>query len=281
MKYLNLLFSYFIIFVSFNGNSQNKNTQNFNKVSSYENDKKLLNEKLAYTNKVWDSLNYILQQRPSDTIYRNSVRRQFKENKDKQLIEYQNFIFENPNSRLSAEILNNLKFIYGKELTKKLFHKMPEKIKKSQLGIDISNFIQLYQNPKVNERYIDFELPNHNGEKIKLSEHLGKYTLIDFWASWCGPCRKSNPELVKIYETYKNKGLTIISISIDDEKKSWTQAIEEDKLVWINVSDLKGKENVAAIKYGISGVPTNFLINEKGIIIAKDIDLKTLKELMK
>ena len=281
MKHFNLLFLIFTISISFNGNSQNKKTQDSNKVSSYENDQKLLNKKLAYTEKIWDSLSYILKQRPSDTIYRNSVRKQFKENKDQQLIEYQNFIFENPNSLLSVEILTNLKFLYGKELTQKLFSPMSEKIKNSKLGLDISNFIQLYQNPKVNEQYIDFELANQNGEKIKLSEHLGKYTLIYFWASWCGPCRKSNPELVEIHKTYKNKGLTIIGVSIDDEKKSWTQAIEKDSLVWINVSDLKGKENVAAIKYGVTGVPTNFLINEKGIIIAKDIDLETLKKLIK
>ncbi|MBP0903440.1 peroxiredoxin family protein [Mariniflexile gromovii] len=281
MKYFNLLFSCFIFFVSFKGNSQNKNTLDSNKVSSYENDKKLLNEKLAYTNKIWDSLSYILRQRPKDTIYRNSVRIQFKENKDKQLFVYQNFISENPNSLLSAETLTNLKFLYGKRLTQKLFEPMPEKIKNSQVGIDISNFIQLYQNPKINEKYIDFELVNQNGEKIKLSEHLGKYILIDFWASWCAPCRKSNIELVKIYETNKNKGLIIIGVSIDDEKKSWTQAIEKDGLTWINVSDLKGKENTAAIKYGVTGVPTNFLINAKGIIIAKDIDLETLKEIIK
>lgn len=180
MKYFNLLFLIFTISISLNGNSQNKKTKDSNKVSSYENDQKLLNIKLVYTNKIWDSLSYILKQRPSDTIYRNSIRKQFYENRDQQLIEYQKFIFENPNSLLSAETLANLKFLYGKELTQKLFSPMSEKIKNSKLGIDISNFIQLYQNPKVNEYYIDFELANQNGEKIKLSEHLGKYTLLDF-----------------------------------------------------------------------------------------------------
>lgn len=271
-----LLFSCLVFIISFNGYSQNKNIQ-----SSYENDKKLLDEKLAYTNKIWDSLSYILRQRPSDTIYRNSIRRQFNKNKDKQLVEYRDFIFENPNSLLSAQTLNNLKFLYGKELTLELYRPMSKEIKSSKLGQTISNFIDLYQDPRVNEEYIDFEMANQNGEKIRLSENLGKYTLIDFWASWCGPCRKSNPELVEIYEMFNNKGLNIIGVSIDDDKNSWIQAIEDDGLAWTNVSDLKGKENTAAITYGVTGVPTNFLINEKGIIIAKDIDMENLKEIIK
>lgn len=278
---LSLLFLFCFTFVlPYHGYSQNRNIKDSTLVNSYENDIQLLNDRLAHTEKVWDSLSYILRQRPSDTIYRNSIKKQFKKNKDKQLLAYKEFIAENPNSQLSVETLNNLKFLYGKELTKELFNPMSKKIKNSQLGKNISNFIDLYQNPQVNDQYIDFELPNQTGQMIKLSEHLGKYTLVEFWASWCGPCRKSNPELVTIYKDYNNKGLIIIGVSIDDDKKSWTNAIEQDKLVWLNVSDLKGKENTAAIKYGVTGVPTNFLINQEGTIIAKNIDLATLKKLM-
>ncbi|GAA3570401.1 TlpA disulfide reductase family protein [Snuella lapsa] len=263
------------------GNTQNKNIQDSKNISSYDRDLKILEEKLVHTAKVWDSLDYILRQRPSDTIYRNVVRQQFKENKQKQLDVYRSFIYENPNSLVSAETLNNLKFLYGKEGTQELFQPMSETIKSSQLGQNISNFIDLYQTPEINEEYIDFELQNQYGEKVKLSEHLGEeYTLIEFWASWCVPCRRSNPELIEIYEAFKDKGLNIIGVSVDEDKASWIQAIKEDGLAWINVSDLKGKENTAALKYGITAVPTNFLINNKGIIIAKDVDIIRLKSLI-
>ncbi|MBJ6369692.1 peroxiredoxin family protein [Snuella sedimenti] len=262
------------------GNTQNKSIQDSKNISSYDRDLKILEEKLVFTNMVWDSLDYILRQRPSDTIYRNVVRQHFKENKQKQLDVYRSFIYENPQSFVSAETLNNLKFLYGKEVTQELFQPMSETIKSSQLGQNISNFIDLSQTPEINDKYVDFELQNQYGEKVKLSEHLGEYTLIEFWASWCVPCRRSNPELVEIHEIFKNRGLNIIGVSVDDDKESWIQAIEEDGLGWINVSDLKGKENTAALKYGITGVPTNFLINNQGIIIAKDVDIIRLKSLI-
>lgn len=173
-----------------------------------------------------------------------------------------------------------MKFIYDKDVTSKLFNNMSEEIKASDIGLRIKNFIDLYENPKVQDPYIDFELPNQNGELIRLSNHLETYTLIEFWASWCGPCRKSNPELVKIYDKFKSKGFTIVGVSVDDNKNSWIEAIEEDGLYWKNLSDLKGKDNTAAIKYGVNGVPSNFLINDKGIIVEVDIKPEALENIL-
>lgn len=133
---------------------------------------------------------------------------------------------------------------------------------------------------------------NPEGKEIKLSSLKGKVVLIDFWASWCGPCRKENPEVVKVYNTYKDKtfkngkGFTVYGVSLDKNADAWTKAIEKDKLVWENhVSDLKGWSAEGAQIYGVSAIPTNYLIDGDGVIIAKNLrgaDLeKALKKYLK
>jgi len=121
-----------------------------------------------------------------------------------------------------------------------------------------------------------FESPS--GEKIALSSLRGKIVLIDFWASWCPPCRAENPAIVKIYQEFKDKtfqdgdGFTIYSVSLDKSKENWVSAIEKDGLVWeSHVSDLKWWESVPAAIYGLDGIPSNFLIDGDGIIIARDL----------
>lgn len=267
--------STFLIILGCKEKSKNEEQQSIH-INSYEEDEQLLEEKLSFTNKIWDSLDTILRRRPADTIYRNSIRKSFQENKERQITVYQDFIFENPNSLLSIETLDNMKFAFGKEITSELFAIQSENNKAMEIGKRIENFIELYQNPKITDSYTDFELPNLNGEIIRLSENLGKYTLIDFWASWCGPCRKSNPELIEIYNKYSDKNFKIIGVSVDDDKNSWVKAVKKDNLNWINVSDLRGRENTAALKYGIKGVPTNFLIDDMGIIVAINISSERL-----
>ncbi|WP_082794000.1 peroxiredoxin family protein [Roseivirga seohaensis] len=109
---------------------------------------------------------------------------------------------------------------------------------------------------------------NVDGQTIQLSELKGKYTLIEFWASWCGPCRAFNPELV---ELYNDQGFEILGVSLDSNKEKWEKAIEKDGLTWPNVSDLKGDNNEAAMIYGVRDIPDNFLIDENGIIIDRFI----------
>lgn len=124
----------------------------------------------------------------------------------------------------------------------------------------------------------EIALKDPAGNVIQLSSLQGKLVLIDFWASWCGPCRHENPSVVKAYNLYKDKkfkggdGFTIYSVSLDANMEAWKKAIEKDELTWNNhVSDLKGWNSEAAARYSITGIPMNYLINEKGIIINKNL----------
>lgn len=118
----------------------------------------------------------------------------------------------------------------------------------------------------------DLEYPSPDGQNIKLSSLRGKVVLLDFWASWCGPCRRENPAVVAAYKKYKDKGFAIYSVSLDQDKNKWVNAIAQDGLVWKeHVSDLKGWKSQAAATYGVSSIPAQFLLDTNGVIIAKNL----------
>lgn len=120
---------------------------------------------------------------------------------------------------------------------------------------------------------MDFSQNDVNNRPVKLSDFRGKYVLLDFWASWCGPCRQENPNVVKAYKTYKDKNFTVLGVSLDQpgKKQDWLQAIEKDGLTWTQLSDLQGWKNAASTLYGVRGIPANFLIDPQGKIVGKDL----------
>lgn len=125
----------------------------------------------------------------------------------------------------------------------------------------------------------------NESKTINLQDFRGKYVLLDFWASWCVPCRQEHPEFIRIYQKYQAKNFEIVSVSIDEDKTAWLNASKDDKIIWTNVLDAKGQVNEIAVKYGVQAIPANFLLNPQGIIVAKNLkakDLeKTLAELIK
>jgi peroxiredoxin len=118
-----------------------------------------------------------------------------------------------------------------------------------------------------------FSAPNPEGKIVALNDVLGKYTIIDFWASWCKPCRRENPNVVRVYNQYHDKGLNIISVSLDKagQKERWLKAIADDKMDWYHVSNLQGWNEPIAKMYNVRSIPATFLLDEKGNIIGKNL----------
>jgi len=140
---------------------------------------------------------------------------------------------------------------------------------------------------EVGEYYTDIELPGIQGNSVKVSDYVAKnkYTLIDFWASWCGPCRAEMPTVVKAYTDYHDKGFEVVGVSLDNSKEAWVKAIDKLKMPWPQMSDLRGWECRGARLYNIQSIPANILINQQGKIVAKNLRgeglLSKMADLMK
>ena len=125
--------------------------------------------------------------------------------------------------------------------------------------------------PQIGAPAPDVTLTSTDGKQVSISSFKGKYVLVDFWASWCGPCRRENPNVVEAYNKFKDKNFTILGISLDDDRTKWMEAIKKDELTWTHISDLKGWESIAGRAYGVQSIPANFLLDPGGKIIARDL----------
>ena len=170
-------------------------------------------------------------------------------------------------------------FLSKKEIAK-LYNILSEELKNENTALSIKEYLELRAIPKIGDQFVDFEQNTADNKKIKLSKYLGKITLLEFWGSWCRPCRKENPLLLELYYKYHPKGFEILGVSLETDNVKWGKAIREDKLPWENVSDLKGGFNEAAIIYGINSVPNNLLINSEGKIIYKNLRSNNLEKVL-
>lgn len=137
------------------------------------------------------------------------------------------------------------------------------------------------QLPNITDPRVSIKLPTMKGDSLVLASFKGKVVLLDFWASWCGPCRSANRQLVKLYAKYKAKGFEIFSVSLDEDKKDWQKAITKDKITWVQVNDPRGWNAQTAINWNISQLPTSYLINKKGDVVSIDPEGKELEESVK
>lgn len=220
-----------------------------------------------------DSLNSIIRNsNKADSIKLS----QLQSKKDSIVVERQNailsFMRNNPDFYLNPYYLTFLMFTQPKQVTEKMFNAISKSTEESKWSIAISTFVNQSVDLKIGDQAIDFTLPDIKGNHYTLSSFKNKYVLLEFWASWCGPCRQENPNLLKMYKKYRNEGFEILGISLDEQKSLWESTIISDTLIWITVCDLKGNLGEVPITYQVYGIPTNYLIDPQGIII--DIDLR-------
>lgn len=189
----------------------------------------------------------------------------------------------NPSSPIAVYLLNVYTYA-GWEVDADdfdtLFSKLsPEAINTLQ-GRELEKKLHTYLISKIGAMAPEFTQNDTAGNAVSLTTYRGKYLLIDFWASWCGPCRIENPNYVSAYKKYNSKGFEILAVSLDKDKNAWIKAINDDKLNWVHVSDLKAWQNSVAQLYGVKAVPRNFLLDKSGKIIAKDLRGKELSLLL-
>lgn len=143
------------------------------------------------------------------------------------------------------------------------------------------SFTRLSAQPMQGQLAAEIALPSMSGDTVRLSSFKGKVVLLDFWASWCGPCRYANKGLGKIYDKFNSKGFEIYSVSLDQEKEDWVKAIKKDRIKWKQVIDPGGWETPTALKWGIYALPTTFLIDKDGRLLAMDLEGKDLEKALK
>lgn len=181
------------------------------------------------------------------------------------------FVQKNPSSIVSAFVTYEFLRSHPEADPAQLYSLFTGEAKESAYAAKVAAKLAAFDRTVIGAQVPAFTIADKNGQPKNINNLLSTYTLIDFWASWCGPCRAENPYMLKAYSRFKDKGFSIVGVSLDDNKKHWFKAMEEDKMPWTQLSDLKGSSSPLMGLFGISAIPRNFLVDKNGKIIAKDL----------
>ena len=227
-------------------------------------------------------------QQSKDTVVINSLMKEFSKIQEEVGVaskaKYVTYAETHPKSFITALIIQGMLNDPTADVTKseKLYNSLEESLKKTKPGLAIKTKLAEMKVPAAvgatpsaptgeTKWRADFSGPNPQGKIISLKESLGKVTIVDFWASWCGPCRQENPNVVALYKELHGKGLNIIGVSLDKDAKAWKEAIAKDKLTWNQVSNLKFWDEPIAAQYKVESIPATFILDESGNVVARDL----------
>lgn len=220
-------------------------------------------------------------QQTNDTVAINKLKKQFEKFNKEFNDENLKYIETHPNSFLSVLVVEGMlqEFEPKFDKIKKYYDGLSDEIKKTKPGRKIKTKLDGIKAVSVGQKAPEFSAPNPEGKMVTLKESLGKATIIDFWASWCEPCRKKSPEFVALYNEFHAQGLNFIGVALEKkgERVQWKEAINKDKLNWIHVSNLQYWQDPIALKYSVEGIPSTFLLDKNGVIVGKNLSMTELK----
>ena len=207
-----------------------------------------------------------------DTVQMNSLRQEYSELQEEAREFELNYVREHPNAIISVIIIQKAQQqrLLPESEIKSLFDSLSPEIQNSKVGKKIKEKIDKGQKVTIGAKAPNFVAPTPTGEELALNDVLGKVTLVDFWAAWCRPCRAENPNIVRVYNKYKDQGLSILGVSLDREAEDWKKAISDDGLEWNHVSNVDYFDELAEL-YNVDAIPASFLLDENGVIIAKNL----------
>lgn len=222
---------------------------------------------------------YMQAMQAQDTATVNSLQAQLREFQNEMNTSSLNFAKNNKDSFISVLLFKNLlniAYLPVEEISEH-FNKLDKSVLETKEGQKILKVLKNLTKVGIGKKAPDFSAKNPDGKEISLKESLGKVTIIDFWASWCGPCRAENPNVVALYNQYHEKGLNIIGVSLDKDAAKWKEAIAKDGLTWNHISNLKFWEEPIAEIYNVKSIPATFILDANGTIVAKDLRGDELK----
>lgn len=270
--------------------SQRSGTPNNDALQSYRNEVTKVDKKSqAFIKKNKDA--YMAARGKNDTVVTNKLDKELKNLGEEKRKVQTDFLAKNPNALISIFIIREMAAGKTGDEVMAMYNKLGTDLKKTAEGKQLLDQIKQYQQQEkqmkdaaagqekpvsaieVGKQAPDFTAPTPDGKMVSLKQSLGKVTIIDFWASWCGPCRRENPNVVALYNDMHSKGLNIIGVSLDKEGEAdkWKQAIAADKLGWTQVSNLKHWADPIAKQYGVTSIPATFILDAKGNVAAKDL----------
>ena len=247
-------------------------TPNNDKFQKFNTESRAISEKVAKFEKD-NGPEMQKAQMSNDTVTINKLLKEYKKFQNEMNDYSKKFIKENPDAYLSVLLLEN--FLMRQYLTpeeiKSYFEGLDKDVKETKSGKKIKTALDSMTAIVIGKPAPNFSAQSPEGKTISLKESLGKVTIIDFWASWCGPCRAENPNVVALYNEFHPQGLNIIGVSLDKDAAKWKEAIAKDGLIWPHVSNLKFWEDPIAKQYNVQSIPATFILDEKGNIVAKDL----------